>query len=361
MANSARRAGAVAWEPVLAVLGVVGAVEDPGSFGPIAMEALADVVTFDSASYNEIDAASGRAFFCAFPRDLDIGVADVEGFPYLVRQNPILQYEEATGDGSARRISDFLSRDQLHALELYRRVYGPLGVEYQAAFALATKQPLVIAFALNRHDLDFTTGELAVLDLLRPHLIQAYRNAQSLAALRGIEGALEEVGRGIIVLGKSGLEDRLPPSVRRALREHFGPSREGALPAPVEEWLAQQRRRSFDDGQPRIHQPLVNVVGARQLVVRYIPASAERSEALVVDERQPSREVSELRRLGLTPREAEILLRVTHGEPTGGLARDLGVTPGTLNKHLQHIYRKLGVTGRTAATAAASDAIFTVR
>lgn len=361
MGNSAPQTAAIAWEPVLAVIGVVGAVEDPSSFGPVAMEALADVVAFDSASYNEIDTAAGRAFFCSFPPDLNIEGADVDAFPSLVRQNPILQYEEATGDGSARRISDFMTREQLHALDLYRRVYRPLGVEYQAAVALATKQPLVLAFALNRHELDFTAHDLEVLDLLRPHLIQAYRNARSLAALRGIEGALEEVGRGIVVLGTSGLEERAPPSVQRVLTEHFGPSGESALPAPIEEWLTQQRRRLFDDGRPRIRQPLVHVVDGRQLVVRYIAGAGERSDVLVVDEREPGREAGELRRLGLTPREAEILLLLTHGQSTADLTRALGVTPGTLNKHLQHIYRKLGVTGRTAAIAAASDAIFSAR
>ena len=34
------------------------------------------------------------------------------------------------------------------------------------------------------------------------------------------------------------------------------------------------------------------------------------------------------------------------------IAAELWVTPGTVSKHLEHIYRKLGVTSRTAALAA---------
>lgn len=361
MADGTSGDDALAWGPILTVIDAVAAVEDPGSFGPVALEALAEVVPFDMGSYNEVDTAAGHALFRAFPPDMPTNDADAEAFPVLIQQNPILRHQEATGDGSAHRISDFITTDELHELELYRRVYGPLGVEFQVAFALATKQPLVIAFALNRQGRDFNTQELAALNILRPHLIQAYRNVQLLAALRGIEGALAEVGKGVVVLGKGGMEGRSAPWAQRTLTEHFGPAMTGALPEVVAAWVAQQRRPDFDDGQPRIHEPLVSVVGDRQLVIRFIPGTGERSDVLVVDERERGREISELRRLGLTPREAEILLLMTQGESTTASASRIGITTGTLNKHLQNIYRKLGVTSRTAAIAAASDAIFSAR
>jgi DNA-binding CsgD family transcriptional regulator len=359
--DSGRRPVAIEWEPVIEVIGAVAAVEDPGSFGPVAMEALAGVVRCDSVSYNEVDTATGDAVFCAHPADQPFNGADVEAFPRLVRQNPILRHQASTGDGSALRLSDFITLEELHELELYRRIYRPLGVEHQVAFALATKHPLVIAFALNRHHPDFDHRDLAVLEALRPHLIQAYRNVQAVAALRGIEGALAQVGKGIVVLGPGGYGDRAPAWAHGALAEHFGEPAPGSLPAPVGQWLASERRKAFDDGRPRIHRPLVSVIGDRQLVVRYVPGAGDRPDVLVVDEREPGREAGELRRLGLTPREAEILLLVTRGEPTVAAARALGVSTGTLSKHLQHIYRKLGVTSRTAAVAAASDAIFSAR
>lgn len=352
---------AVDWGSILAVIGAVGAVEDADAFGRVAMEAVADVVACDSASYNEVDTSVGQAAFRTHPHDLDVGSADVEAFPVLVGQNPILRYEEATGDGSARRISDFITSGELHDLELYRRVYGPLGVEFQAAFALATKQPLIIAFALNRHEADFTDPELDVLDVLRPHLVQAYRNLRALAALRGMERGLAEVGKGVVVLGSNGVDEWSSSWAHRVITEHFGPAPAGTLPYPVETWLAQQRQHRFDDGRPRIHEPLVSVAGDRQLAIRYVPGKGDRPQVLVLDERAPDREVTELQRLGLTPRESQILLMVARGESTVGAARRLGVSTGTLSKHLQNIYRKLGVTSRTAAAAAASDAIFSAR
>jgi DNA-binding CsgD family transcriptional regulator len=38
-----------------------------------------------------------------------------------------------------------------------------------------------------------------------------------------------------------------------------------------------------------------------------------------------------------------------------GEARELEITPRTVNKHVENIYRKLGVTGRRQAIAVAFD------
>jgi DNA-binding CsgD family transcriptional regulator len=54
----------------------------------------------------------------------------------------------------------------------------------------------------------------------------------------------------------------------------------------------------------------------------------------------------------LTAREADVLRALAAGKSTKEIARDLWVTPATVSKHLEHIYRKLGVTSRTAALAA---------
>jgi DNA-binding CsgD family transcriptional regulator len=54
---------------------------------------------------------------------------------------------------------------------------------------------------------------------------------------------------------------------------------------------------------------------------------------------------------GLTGREAEILRLVAAGRTNTAIARTLEVSPRTIAKHLEHIYRKLGVTSRAAAVS----------
>lgn len=59
----------------------------------------------------------------------------------------------------------------------------------------------------------------------------------------------------------------------------------------------------------------------------------------------------------LTARECEVLGLLTKGEKSKELARQLGVSPRTIQKHLQRIYAKLVVSGRTAAALVAVQAI----
>jgi DNA-binding CsgD family transcriptional regulator len=52
---------------------------------------------------------------------------------------------------------------------------------------------------------------------------------------------------------------------------------------------------------------------------------------------------------GLTARESEVLHRLAHGKTDAEIAALLGLSPRTVQKHLEHIYIKLGVETRTAA------------
>lgn len=46
---------------------------------------------------------------------------------------------------------------------------------------------------------------------------------------------------------------------------------------------------------------------------------------------------------GLSERQREILLLVAHGDTPRALGNKLGIAPGTVKAHMQHIYKKLGV------------------
>ncbi|HZY77309.1 MAG TPA: LuxR C-terminal-related transcriptional regulator [Jatrophihabitantaceae bacterium] len=53
----------------------------------------------------------------------------------------------------------------------------------------------------------------------------------------------------------------------------------------------------------------------------------------------------------LTERELVILARVADGDTNSAIARGLGMSPRTVAKHLEHAYRKLGVSSRAAAVS----------
>ena len=54
--------------------------------------------------------------------------------------------------------------------------------------------------------------------------------------------------------------------------------------------------------------------------------------------------------LSLTPRECEVLQLLTQGLTSAQIAKELIITPLTVNSHVRSIYNKLGVTSRSAAT-----------
>jgi DNA-binding CsgD family transcriptional regulator len=126
----------------------------------------------DSCSYNQFAGTRLAAFY--------IEPAEVGAFPDAdlvfnqhLPEHPVLAYCQATGDGSARRISDFLSDRQFRSLGLYRDFYRGTDVNYQLAVSVPTPADGLIGIALNRQHRDFSDDDVELLNLLRPHFGQS--------------------------------------------------------------------------------------------------------------------------------------------------------------------------------------------
>jgi DNA-binding CsgD family transcriptional regulator len=154
------------------------------------LRALREAVPAEWCALNELPADLPHTISLTepeVPRELHVA------FARYGLQNPLAAYYLGTMDGRAMRFSDLLTRRELHRLDLYREVYRPLGVEYQIAFTLPSSAHQVLGIALSRGKRDFTATERTLLNLARPYLIQAYRNALAHTALT--HGA----GRQIVV------------------------------------------------------------------------------------------------------------------------------------------------------------------
>src|SRR3984893_18126179 len=150
--------------------------------------ALRQVVPAPFGSYNEIDHRAARISYVVEPAE-----AQVPNFDMVVRQylheQPVVAHYRRTGDGSPRKLSDFLTRSEFHRLKIYNENYRRTGVEYQMIFMVGSLQrpsPCTIAIALDRihGDSDFTERDRFILSLLRPHLVTAYANAETATSLR---------------------------------------------------------------------------------------------------------------------------------------------------------------------------------
>jgi DNA-binding CsgD family transcriptional regulator len=79
---------------------------------------------------------------------------------------------------------------------------------------------------------------------------------------------------------------------------------------------------------------------------------------MAIGERATTRlSVEVLQPMGLTARQAEILLWIAHGKTNPEIATILGLSAGTVHKHTEHIFAKLGVETRTAAAALAWETL----
>jgi DNA-binding response OmpR family regulator/DNA-binding CsgD family transcriptional regulator len=83
----------------------------------------------------------------------------------------------------------------------------------------------------------------------------------------------------------------------------------------------------------------VGRIGPEEVLFRVVSTHPSRDELLLKD------------RLGLTRREAQVLLWLGQGKSNRDIASILGLSPRTVNKHLEQIFAKLGVENRATAAA----------
>lgn len=152
----------------------------PGEYPGRAIGVVTRLIPAESCSYNEILPGGRARWWIDRPEVLDFPDAG-ELFRQHLPEHPVLIHHGLTGDGQAKRISDFLTDRQFRALGLYRDFYRLSSVEYQTALLLPGPAGQLIGVAVNRVRSDFTDEELGVLDLLRPHITQAAGTAALLS------------------------------------------------------------------------------------------------------------------------------------------------------------------------------------
>jgi DNA-binding CsgD family transcriptional regulator len=124
------------------------------------------------------------------------------------------------------------------------------------------------------------------------------------------------------------------------------------LPAPIIEQLMRLRRGDrkqssqcrMEIGGRALECSFVSPLGTDELLFRL---TETRSDAAEADRTALQQAFS------LTSREAEVLLWISRGKSNRDIGEILGISPRTVNKHLEQVFVKLGVENRAAAAAAA--------
>ncbi len=268
------------------------------------------------------------------------------------------------------KISDFITQAELHQLEgLYQQFLRGMGCEDQMILFLPTIPPQnwhellqressVVAFALNRTHQNFTERDRLILNLLRPHLFQAYTNAQHYQKLQNDFSQLQQSLNylSLVILDTGGKVQFASPQALEWLETYFSRSSPSLqLPDLLWSWVKHQANCSAIKGSlPQVRLPLRVQLEGKQLVIRLVVEPFGERYLLLLEEQTLSM-LKSLECLGLSQQETKVLAWVMQGKDNKAIAKHLSVCTSTVRKHLESIYRKLDVQSRTEAIAQALE------
>jgi len=207
-----------------------------------------------------------------------------------------------------------------------------------------------IVAGLEAGGVDYVTKPIVIEEMLariRVHLANA-RLTQSARA------ALDVSGRYLLAVSRQGKIMWATPEAQKLLSDNLAADTEDELmlPDPMLRWLEQaqngkagsktQAMAAFpDDEQLRLQ--YMGKLGPNEFLLRLAKDTSTNAPAEFSSE------------LGLTTREGEVLSWLSKGKTNRDIAQILGLSPRTVDKHLEQIYAKLGVENRTAAAAIATS------
>jgi DNA-binding CsgD family transcriptional regulator len=310
-------------------------LDDPLAFPPRVLAGLRRLIPASEVGYSELNPADRTSVLQVWHADgyeeVGPGEDDVALALWwrLRPTHPVCGYRTSSENWTEPlKVSDFATLREFRRTPIYDAYYrGEL--DYWLDIGLPATATRTRVFIFTRHGgQDFTERDRLVLEILRPHLEArleaaetAARAVASLASLE--EPASEEASRVVLCSARGTIEFASPTS--RALLARFLGVENGRLPTA----LLDQTKSVLAHGSERL---TIRTARSGELRVLLL----ERCDARV-----------DL----LTPREREILDRVARGNTNAEIAFELRIATATVAKHLEHAYRKLGVSSRVAAAS----------
>lgn len=124
-------------------------------------------------------------------------------------------------------------------------------------------------------------------------------------------------------------------------------------PAPVLNWVT-SAYQAYISGKKIL--PLTIIQGSKRLSFSPADTSGDEQWVIVLREESDAAQIDALMTaFKLTKRESEVLYWAIKGKTSRDIGDILSSSPRTVNKHLEHVFAKLGVETRTAAAALAAS------
>jgi DNA-binding CsgD family transcriptional regulator len=334
-------------QELLLCLRVIGEAGDVIDFAVRTCREMLRLVPGLSASYNEINTVAQRINGIVYP---DPGREWFERYGPILHQhmfdNPLIAHYEATGEGDVRTWTDLDPDGTFRKTALYRKFYAPNGIDNQIAFAVPSPPGIHIGLVVNRDGAEFDARERALLSELRPHLANIYRLVSYADASRHQQAALADDGWSVVLVDDDGVVLESNPAAVAIGRAAGTDLDVGARLAETGLWSAMIAPTGDLWARSRPGAPTKVLSGQRAFEAR-LQRSPVYPHLLWI--REPSRVTErDAVALGLTERQAQVAVLLEYGLTNVEIAAKLGITSGTVRKHLEAIFDRLGVRSRAA-------------
>ena len=308
-------------------------------------QALPRLVPSDWLSYNEVDLAHPEKTLAILkPENNQVFQRLLPRFQELAHQHPLISRQRQLADFPVHKISDFLSQKSYRRLELYQDVYRHMGVEYQIAATIRLQPDQITAFALSRQRQDYTERDRTILEMLRPHLVIALNNlalaSEHQTLIDSTELVLRELSHATLIVDR---QSRILYHTGLGLK-WIGGAPQGFLPIHISNWLNQRTTNSR-------RQTLTLKTEVGEVRIRFVPTGSPQQRLLVLTAGSQNLAPGPTNDAGLSRRELEVARWIGDGKTNTEIAGILGISPRTVQKHIEHIFEKMEVKTRVAVAS----------
>jgi DNA-binding CsgD family transcriptional regulator len=340
---------------LLGALQRIYSIRELDAYFRVALKELLNIIEADWSWYSEFKPRTGEFTYWIIPESVNVRLNAPpvhRTLTNLVYENPVLTYAIRTGHRSALKFSDFWTQKQLHNSVLYREVLKKEGLSDNLECFLRSPKGSVIRIGLCRRKGLFSENERRLLDCLRPHIDQALLNLSELSQLRDKvrkvqQSLLANISESAVVRPDAGYKVLARSSQKSPLDESFDGTINNS--SQLSKNLSHARNQKPGRSDVQMHPTRLDENQKSGLAVRDTYVS---EVSFPWREQGPDASVQMERVLCyLTAREAEILMWAADGKTNADIAIILAVSQRTVEKHLEHVFTKLGVETRTAAAA----------
>jgi DNA-binding CsgD family transcriptional regulator len=282
----------------------------------------------------------------------DMKELDLEMLNRRFPSNPFVEYYISNSFGPVMSISDILSEKEWQRTPLYQAAYAPYGLMHVSS----------IRFYADNHCYSFGFADVEpletscrrLLNVVAPHLETAYRtyNVQQ-------KVLVENLPENIVLLSEKGKMRECSQYAMQVFKSYFGGeggAKDVHLPATVGRWVESEiqsmnkRVLNTSAGKKLSVKADLSILTLRLL--RYTGGYV-----IFMEETSVMNPGERFADLGLTLREAEVLVWLAEGKQNSEIADILKIRTGTVRKHVEHILQKLNCENRGAAALIAMQAM----